>query len=82
MESQKFKQKKACFNAIKKRLNVTIIRPKTFVGTHRLGVFEILFDWIHDGKKIPVIGSGKNKYQLLDVGDLVETIYLFTVKRE
>lgn len=57
-----------------KGLLVTIIRPKTFVGTHRLGVFEILFDWIKDGKKIPVIGSGKNRYQLLDVDDLVEAI--------
>lgn len=58
----------------KKGLNVTIIRPKTFIGTHRLGVFEILFDWIKDGKKIPIIGSGKNRYQLLDVDDLTEAI--------
>ncbi len=57
-------------------LNLTIFRPKTFVGTERLGVFEILFDWIHDGKKIPVIGDGSNRYQLMDVDDLVEAIYL------
>ena len=76
----KIQAEKACLNAIKQGLNVTIIRPKTFVGTYRLGVFEILFDWIHDGKKIPVIGDGKNKYQLLDVDDLVEAIYLFTKK--
>lgn len=66
-----------CFRAIGKGLPVTIIRPKTFVGTGRLGVFEILFDWIHDGKRIPIIGSGSNRYQLLDVDDLVEAIYLF-----
>lgn len=66
-----------CFNEIEKGQNITIIRPKTFVGTGRLGVFEILFDWIHDGKKIPVIGDGENRYQLLDVDDLVEAIYLF-----
>jgi nucleoside-diphosphate-sugar epimerase len=59
-------------------MNVTVLRPKTFVGTHRLGVFEILFDWIKDGKKIPVFGSGKNRYQLLDVDDLVEAIYRLT----
>lgn len=69
-----------CFEYIKKGLNVTIIRPKTFLGTHRLGVFEILFDWIHDGKKIPVIGNGNNRYELLDVDDLCEAIYLFTQK--
>ncbi len=69
-----------CFQAIKDGLDVTIIRPKTFVGTGRLGVFEILFDWIHDGKKIPVIGEGNNRYQLLDVDDLVEVVYLFCLK--
>lgn len=65
-----------CQEYRKKGLIITIIRPKTFVGTHRLGVFEILFDWIKDGKKIPLIGSGNNRYQLLEVDDLVEAIYL------
>src|SRR3989344_7553950 len=67
----KIEAEKLCFEAIKKGQNVTIIRPKTFLGTGRLGGFEILFDWIHDGKRIPVIGSGNNRYQLLDVDDLV-----------
>lgn len=73
----KIEAENLCFGFIEKGLNVTIIRPKTFLGTHRLGVFEILFDWIHDGKKIPLIGSGNNRYQLLNVDDLVEVIYLF-----
>ena len=71
-----------CFQAIEKEQRVTIIRPKTFVGTGRLGVFEILFDWIHDGKKIPIIGNGKNRYQLLDVDDLIEAIYLFCLNNK
>jgi len=74
----KIAAEKLCEEYRKKSVVVTVIRPKTFVGTHRLGVFEILFDWIKDGKKIPVIGSGNNLYQLLDVDDLVEAIYLFT----
>ncbi len=76
----KIEAERLCRQYLKKGLNVTIIRPKTFVGTGRLGVFEILFDWIHDNKKIPVIGNGKNRYQLMDVDDLVEAIYLFTLK--
>lgn len=58
------------------RLHVAIIRPKTFLGRGRLGVFEILFDWIHDGKRIPMIGKGHNKYQLLDVEDLVDVMLI------
>ncbi|MFB3880742.1 MAG: NAD-dependent epimerase/dehydratase family protein [Armatimonadota bacterium] len=59
-----------------KGLCVPIIRPKTFIGTGRLGVFAILYDWVYSGKRIPVIGSGDNRYQLLEVEDLVEAIWL------
>ena len=58
------------------RLRVAIIRPKTVLGQGRLGVFEILFDWIHDGKRIPMIGKGHNKYQLLDVEDLIDAMLI------
>ncbi len=77
----KIDAEKLCLKFMGKGLNVTIIRPKTFLGTYRLGVFEILFDWIHDGKKIPVVGNGNNRYQLLDVDDLVEAVYLFTLNK-
>lgn len=76
----KIEAEKRCEKAMKEGLGVTIIRPKTFVGTGRLGVFEILFDWIHDGKKIPVVGSGNNLYELLDVDDLVEAVWLVVQK--
>ncbi len=55
---------------------ITAIRPKTFIGTGRLGVFQILFDWVQKGARIPVIGSGMNRYQLLEVKDLVNAILL------
>ena len=55
---------------------VPIIRPKSFVGPERLGVFDLLFDWAKDGKGFPMIGSGQNRYQLLDVEDLCDAIYL------
>lgn len=55
---------------------VPIIRPKSFIGPERLGVFDLLFDWAKDGHGFPMIGNGKNRYQLLDVEDLCEAIYL------
>jgi nucleoside-diphosphate-sugar epimerase len=55
-------------------LETVIVRPKTFLGPERLGVFEILFDWIRDGRRIYVLGSGDNRYQLLAVEDLVDAI--------
>src|SRR5207302_7865774 len=55
-------------------VGTTIVRPKTFVGPERLGVFEILFDWIREGRRIYVLGKGHNRYQLLAVEDLVDAI--------
>ena len=59
-------------DAGRRGLEVVILRPKTFVGPERLGVFEILFDWIREGRRIPILGNGSNRYQLLAVEDLVE----------
>src|SRR5207244_9529374 len=62
--------------AVGDRVEVVLLRPKTFVGPERLGVFEILFDWIREGRRIPILGSGQNRYQLLAVEDLVDAVVL------
>jgi nucleoside-diphosphate-sugar epimerase len=67
---------KECLNYRKKGMCVSIIRPKSFVGPERLGVFDLLYDWAKDGKGFPMIGNGNNRYQLLDVEDLCDAIYL------
>jgi nucleoside-diphosphate-sugar epimerase len=46
------------------------------VGPERLGVFALLYDWALDGRNFPMIGSGRNRYQLLDVADLCDAIWL------
>jgi nucleoside-diphosphate-sugar epimerase len=58
------------------RMCVPIIRPKSFIGPERLGVFALFYDWAKDGKNFPVLGNGNNRYQLLDVEDLCDSIYL------
>ncbi|MBN1266134.1 MAG: NAD-dependent epimerase/dehydratase family protein [Anaerolineales bacterium] len=55
---------------------VPVLRPKSFVGPERLGVFAIMYEWADEGKNFPMIGSGKNRYQLLDVEDLCRAIGL------
>jgi len=59
-----------------KGMCIPIIRPKSFVGPERLGVFALFYDWAKDGKNFPVLGSGNNRYQLMDVADLCDAIYL------
>lgn len=55
---------------------VPIIRPKSFIGPERLGVFALFYDWAYTGHDFPMIGHGRNRYQLLDVEDLCEAIWL------
>jgi nucleoside-diphosphate-sugar epimerase len=65
-----------CLEYRAKGLVVPIIRPKSFIGPERLGVFALLYDWAHTGHNFPMIGSGNNRYQLLDVEDLCDAIRL------
>lgn len=53
-------------------LDVTIIRPRTILGHGRLGIMQILFDWIQRGAAVPVLGSGRNVYQFVHADDLAE----------
>jgi nucleoside-diphosphate-sugar epimerase len=71
----KIKAEAECLKLREKGFCVPIIRPKSFIGPERLGVFALFYDWAKDGKGFPMIGNGKNRYQLLDVEDLCEAIY-------
>jgi nucleoside-diphosphate-sugar epimerase len=53
-------------------LPVSIVRPRTIIGTGRLGIFQILFDWIRDGANIFTIGSGNHLFQFVHADDLAE----------
>lgn len=67
---------KVCEEYKQKGMCIPILRPKSFIGPERLGVFALLYDWAKDGKHFPMIGRGHNRYQLLDVEDLCEAIYI------
>ncbi len=65
-----------CFGFRDQGMIVPVIRPKSFVGPERLGVFALFYDWAKDGHGFPMLGDGSNRYQLLDVADLCDAIYL------
>ena len=76
----KIRAEELCLEYRHRGLCVPILRPKSFVGPERLGVFALFYDWAKDGKNFPMIGSGGNRYQLLDVEDLCEAIWLCMTK--
>ena len=63
-------------------MTVPIIRPKSFIGKERLGVFALFFEWAKDGKNFPILGKGDNRYQFLDVEDLCEAVYILLKKEK
>jgi len=71
----KIKAEKICQKYRLKGLCVPILRPKSFVGPERLGVFALFYDWAKDGHNFPLLGDGKNLYQLLSVTDLCQAIW-------
>lgn len=65
-----------CMEFREKGLCVPIIRPKSFIGPERLGVFAMLYEWASEGHNFPILGKGDNRYQFLDVEDLCDAIWL------
>ena len=67
---EKYKAELLCHEFIDKGLDISILRPRTIMGHGRLGIFQILFDWIRQGYNVPVLGSGDNIYQFVNANDL------------
>ena len=60
-------------------ISIGIVRPRTVIGKERLGIFSILFEWIKNNHKVPVLNNGENLYQFIDVEDLAEAIVLMSL---
>lgn len=76
----KVRAEEVCTEFREAGLCLSVLRPKSFVGPERLGAFELLYDFAYDGHGFPVLGSGDNRYQLLDVEDLNAAVYLCATK--
>ncbi|GIG87002.1 NAD-dependent epimerase/dehydratase family protein [Plantactinospora endophytica] len=55
-------------------LPVAILRPKTFLGPGRMGLFAMLFEWAEEGRNFPVLGRGDVRIQMFAVDDLVDAV--------
>lgn len=71
---------KICLEYRNKGMNISIIRPRTIVGAGRLGIFQILFEWIRKGTGVFIIGSGGNRLQFVGLNDLLEVSLLLLEK--
>jgi nucleoside-diphosphate-sugar epimerase len=63
------------------KMTYSILRPRTIIGPERLGIFEILYKWVSQGKHIYIIGNGKNLFQFVHVDDIVD-VSIETAERQ
>src|SRR5438309_6404848 len=70
-----------CSDYAARALDVSIVRPRTIMGHGRLGIFQILFEWIYQGANVPVLNNGSNVYQLVHADDLAEAIILASERK-
>jgi nucleoside-diphosphate-sugar epimerase len=59
---------------IREGRTATIIRPRTVLGNFRLGIFDILFEWVSEHRTIFILGRGDNRFQFIHVDDLVDAM--------
>jgi nucleoside-diphosphate-sugar epimerase len=72
----KLEGERLCRRYAAEGLDTTCIRPRTIMGHGRLGIFQILFEWIREGYNVPVLGAGDNRYQFVHADDLAEACIL------
>jgi len=65
----KYQTEKLVDNYRAKGFSITLFRPRLIIGHGRLGILEKLFKLIDWNLPVPTIGSGRNYYQFISVGD-------------
>jgi len=76
----KLEGEKICMDNRGQGMRISVIRPRTILGRGRLGIFQILFEWVFQGSNIPVFDNGENMYQFIHIDDLSEACILSAEK--
>ena len=73
------KSKLECENILlknKDKINSIIFRSPTIIDEGRLGLLSLLFEFIDENRKVPLVGNGSNKYQFIYAKDMVNAMKL------
>jgi len=60
----------------KANLPLIVIRPRTILGEGRLGIFQVLFEWIKENRNVYTIGDGNGLFQFVHAHDLMDAYIL------
>lgn len=65
-----------CRRALDAGLDVTVFRPMSLFGPGMTGVFVLLFEWVRRGKRVYLLGSGRNRVQMVSAWDVADACLL------
>ncbi len=71
-----------CAEALAAGLDITMLRPMSLFGPGMTGVFALLFDWVRLGKNVYLLGSGRNRVQMVSAWDVADACILSAERRE
>jgi UDP-glucose 4-epimerase len=63
-------------HSFRSQMQIVIFRSPTIIAAGRVGLLGILFDFILENKKIPVVGDGTKPYQFIAASDYAHAISL------
>jgi nucleoside-diphosphate-sugar epimerase len=72
----KIDAERLCLEHVAAGLDVTVLRPMSLFGPRMTGVFILLFDWVRRGKRVYLLGSGKNRVQMVSAWDVADACIL------
>jgi nucleoside-diphosphate-sugar epimerase len=65
-----------CLRAVDQGLDVTMLRPMSLFGDGMTGVFVLLFDWVRRGRRVFLLGNGRNRVQMVAADDVARAAVL------
>jgi len=78
----KIEGERLCREALGNGLDITMLRPMSLFGPGMTGVFVLLFDWVRLGKTVYLLGSGRNRVQMVSAWDVADACMLAAARPE
>jgi len=72
----KLRAEALCLEAVRRGLDVTLLRPMSLFGPLMTGVFVMLFEWVRTARPVYMLGNGRNRVQASSARDVADACIL------
>jgi nucleoside-diphosphate-sugar epimerase len=75
----KLEAEELCLRALQDGVDVSMLRPMSLFGDGMTGVFVLLFDWVRRGRRVFLLGNGRNRVQMVSAADVARAAVLAAI---